>query len=297
VLRKLVFAAILLGFPALAKAQTLEIETARAQAMGGAFRALGFDNSAIDLNPAGLGQFKKVEFTPGYQRSVDAREYAMVVSLSDSLTNAAGTGTAFEYRRRRSQSDVIQDGFESYRYVLAVGFPVIPDQAWVGVSTKYFKVSHDDPAIKDRTGFTSDLGILYRPMKYVALAGTFDNLVNGNQAEAPRSITGGIALLPTEWFVASGDVFSDLASQKQEKTGWALGAQLSPAPQFALRAGLYQEALPTRKTPTDDLRSRQYWTGGVGLISENGTIDYAFRIEDGGTKVISHFVTISFLKF
>ena len=286
-LRRLLFAAAVVCLPLAATAQTLEFETARAQAMGGAFRALCFDNSAIDLNPAGLGQFKKVEFAPSYYRTVDGREYAMSVSVSDSLTNAAGTGTAFEYRKRRSQSDVILDGGESYRYTLGIGFPVIPDQAWVGFSTKYYKVNHDDPALKDRSGFTSDLGILYRPMKYFAIAGTFDNLVNGNQAEAPRSITGGIAVLPTEWFVASADVFSDLASTKDEKTGWALGTQVSPAQQVALRAGLYKEALT----------QKQFWTGGVGLISETGTIDYAFRLEDGNSKVVSHFVTISFLKF
>lgn len=282
----------------MAHSQTLELESARAMAMGGAFRALGFDNSAIDLNPAALAQFKKVEFEPGYYRTADGREYAMSVTLSDSLTNAAGTGTAFEYRRRRPDKLGV-DGFESYRYILATSFPVVPDTAYLGVSTKYFKVNHDDPALKDRSGFTSDLGLLVRPVHYIALAATFDNLLNGNQAEAPRSVTGGIAFLPTEWFCASADVFSDLASEKKERTGWASGVQLSPSKNFAFRAGLYKPAIGKKELVGLVVRERdqQFWTGGVGLLAETGTIDYAFRIEDGGTKIISHYLTISFFKF
>ncbi|HVO31145.1 MAG TPA: hypothetical protein VMV18_10425 [bacterium] len=276
----------LVALPLGARAQTLDIESARAQAMGGAFRALGFDNSAIEMNPAGLGQFKKVEIEPGYYRTQDAREYAMDISISDSITNAAGTGFAFEYRKVKPDP-LGNGGFQSTRYVLATGIPVIPDSAWIGLNWKYYKVDYTDATLKDAKGYTSGFGVLYRPIQIVALGFSFDNLINGNQKEAPRSLTGGAAVLPAEWFAASFDVFSDLASTNQEKTGWAGGVQLSPTHAVALRGGLYKEALT----------GKQVWTGGIGFIADNATIDYAMRIPDGGTKIVSHFVTVSILVF
>ena len=285
-LRPLLFLALALA-PAAAHAQTTEMESARAQAMGGAFRALCFDNSAVDLNPAGLAQFKKVEIEPGYFRSSDGREYAMGFSLADSLTNVTGTGMAYEYRKVKPDATGA-GGLESQRYALAVGFPVVPDQAWLGMSTKYFKFDYVDPTVRDKKGWTADIGLLYRPMNWLATGATFDNLINGNQAEAPRGLTGGVAVLPAEWVAASADVFTDLASTNQDKTGWALGAQLSPTRQVALRGGLYREAVS----------GKQFWTGGIGLISENGTIDYSARMPDGGSsKALSHFVTVSLLVF
>jgi len=43
--------------------QTMNLGTARSTAMGSAFTALGGDFSAISINPAGLGVYKKSEFT------------------------------------------------------------------------------------------------------------------------------------------------------------------------------------------------------------------------------------------
>jgi hypothetical protein len=280
-----------LALPARASAQTFEMETAKAQGMGGAFRALAFDNSAVDMNPAGLAQVKKVEFTPGYWRATKGSEYAMQVSLTDSLTNASGTGFSYEYRKLRPGPNG-ESGVESQRYTLAASYPVVPQIAYIGMSTKYFKVDYTDPAKHNKSGYTTDIGMLYRPFQYVAFGAVFVNFINGNQAEAPRSVTGGVAITPAEWFTATGDVFSDLATTNQEKTGWALGAQLAPVQYIAFRGGLYKEALT----------GNQFWTAGLGLNAETGTFDIAARIPDGsskqgGSKVISYFATISFLVF
>lgn len=279
-------AAAVLLVSAPARAQTTQFESARAQAMGGAFRALCYDNSAIDLNPAGLAQFRKVEIEPGYFRTVDGREYAASFSLADSLTNVSGTGFSFDYRKAKPDENGL-GGFDSQRYTLGVGFPVLPDMAWVGFNTRYYKVNYTDPTLKDRNGFTSSVGVLYRPVKLLALGIDFDNMINGNQAEAPRTLTGGVAILPASWFAASADIWSDTASTPDDKTGWAIGAQVNPHHSVALRGGLYREAL------TGD----QVWTAGIGLVGQSGSLDYAIRIPDGSTKIASHFITASLLVF
>jgi hypothetical protein len=112
------FVAALFLAGATAHAQTTEIQSAHAAAMGGAFRALAFDNSAVDLNPAGMAQLRKFDFEGGYYRSVeDPATYALQVSLADSLTNQGATGFAFEYRKVRTTVAGETINAETQRYV------------------------------------------------------------------------------------------------------------------------------------------------------------------------------------
>ncbi len=62
---------------ALRYSQTFPGSSARALSMGGAFGALGGDISSVSINPAGLGVFRKSEFsiTPGFIYSIDKSEY------------------------------------------------------------------------------------------------------------------------------------------------------------------------------------------------------------------------------
>ena len=61
--------------------------TARVQGMGGAFTALGGDQSSVIVNPAGLGFFNKSEFsiTPIFQNSNTTSNY---ISNSDKLSSS-----------------------------------------------------------------------------------------------------------------------------------------------------------------------------------------------------------------
>lgn len=285
VLLILLLASHVLPHPAFAQTgPTDEIESARALGMGGAFRAMAYDDSAVDLNPAALAQMRKFDLELGYDRAPATRGYGMHFAMGDSLTNSTASGFAFDYRR----GPIGADGkplYEEQRYIIAASSPIIPQALWIGVSSKYVKV--DYAGLKARTAYTGDLDLLARPAQWIAIAGGFENLVNGNQKEAPRGMSGGVAIVPTSWAAIEGDVFTDFASTAKDKTGYAFGGQVLPWHWIALRGGWYEEALSQKKT----------LTLGLGLNAERGTIDYAVRFPEGDRRVAEHYVTISFLAF
>jgi hypothetical protein len=144
---------------------------------------------------------------------------------------------------------------------------------------------------KSKKVFTSDFGLHARPFQMLAIAGGFDNLINGGEKEAPRTMVGGIAVLPMRWLALSGDVFQDLASDPDEDhLGWAAGAQWTPIQQIAFRGGVYEPAV------AEEFRER-IWTAGIGLLSETGSIDYAMRLTDGDSETLSHHITVAVLVF
>lgn len=289
-MRLTLFCSLLLAAGA-ARAQTTEIQTARSAAMGGAFRAMAYDNSAVDMNPAGMVQLKKADFEGGYYRSVeDPATYAIMVSMADSLTNDGATGFAFEFRKVRVKvpgGDTITA--ETQRYVTSGAYPIVPQYLAVGIGAKY--VQSKLTGAKGKKVFTSDFGLHSRPAQMLSLYGGFDNLINGGEPEAPRTLTAGAALLPFRWLALSGDVFQDLATDPEEDhLGWAAGGQWMPFSQIAFRGGVYEEAV------AEEFRER-IWTAGFGLLSQTGSIDYAMRLTDGDSKTLSHHVTVSVLVF
>lgn len=288
---RLAFVITILLAASTARAQTTEIQTARAAALGGAFRAMGFDNSAIDLNPAAMTQIKKADFEGGYFRSVeDPATYAIMVSMSDSLTNNGATGMAFEYRKVKIKvpgGDTIN--VETQRYVTGVAYPIVPQYLAAGFNMKY--VQSKVTGAKGKKVFTSDFGLHSRPVQMLAISAGFDNLINGGEPEAPRTITAGAALLPYRWLSLTGDVFQDLATDPDEDhLGWAAGGQWTPFPQIAFRGGVYEQAV------AEEFRER-IWTAGFGLLSETGSIDYAMRLTDGDSETLSHHLTVTVLVF
>ena len=281
---------LLLAGASIAHAQTTEISSPNALGMGGAFRALAYDNSAIDLNPAGTAQVKRFSFQGAYYRTALDREYAMQVSVVDSLTNTAATGFAIEYRKVRPGRLPGEEGFESQKYMTSVGVPLVPQKVAFGFNTKYIRVNHSNalPARRDESIITGDFGVLYRPFQMLAVGATFDNLIDGGHRAAPRGFTGGAAFLPAPWVTVSADVFVDMASTEKDETGWAVGAQLMPHRNFSLRAGAYEDALTKTRI----------WTAGLGLNAETGTIDYACRFEEEKTnKILTHYISFSFFVF
>ena len=287
-MRRLLAVALLLFFARPAAAQTApntELESAKALRMGGAFRAASFlDASSVDLNPAAMSVVKKFDFEAGWIRDPDTRDYGLELMMADSLTNATSTGFDFEYRSGPRDANG-KAAFQSQRYLVTAGSPIVPDQMWIGVSTKYVDVSYDGgPTTKVVTG---DLSLEYKPVQYVVLAATMDNLVNGNQPEAPRSVTGGLAVLPAKWLLAEGDFVADLASTNTTKTTWMAGLQWTPAQSFALRGGWNQS----------QLTKERYWTLGAGFQGQTMALDYAMRVPEGSKHAVTHYLTLSILHF
>lgn len=294
--RVLITLAMLLLAPAAAHAQTTELQSARALGMGGAFRGMVWDNSAVDLNPAGMPQLSRFSFEGGYYRTPDDGEYALNVSLVDSLTNRVATGFAVEYKKREAGRNG-DPGLDQTRWIAAVGLPIVPQKIFLGVNSKIALVKYPRavPAKGDKRIITGDVGVLWRPFQIAAIGATFDNLVNGGHEEAPRSVTLGASALPAQWLALSGDVFVDLASQDRDQTGWALGIQVTPHRNIALRGGAYEHPLTHRRT----------WTAGIGLQGEGGALDYSVRLptkdehdaDPAFDEILTHYVTVSLLVF
>ena len=289
-MRRLSAVALLLPFffarPAAAQtAPNTELESAKALGMGGAFRAASFlDASAVDLNPAAMSVIKKFDFEAGWIRDPDSKDYALELMMADSLTNATSTGFDFEYRSGPRDANG-KAAFQSQRYLVTAGAPIMQDSMWLGFGTKYVDVAYDGgPTHKVVTG---DISLEYKPVQYVVLAATMDNLVNGNDPEAPRSVTGGLAILPAKWLLAEGDFVADLASANSTKTTWMTGLQWTPSQSFSLRGGWNQNQL-TRE---------RYWALGAGFQGQTMALDYAMRVPEGSKHAVTHYLTLSILHF
>lgn len=281
--------------PAIASAQTTEMQSAKALGMGGAFRGFAWDNSAIDLNPAGLSQLSRFAFEGGYLRGEETEDYALNASFVDALTNRVATGFAVEYQKRRP---VLTDpGIDQQKWIGAVGIPIVPESIYLGFSSKMIIVKYPGAAVapEDKTIVTGDFGLLWRPIQIASVGATFDNLVNGGHHEAPRSVTLGGGILATRWLAVSADVFVDFESDDKDQTGWAVGVQVTPHRNLSVRAGMFEHPLTHDRT----------WTAGLGLQGESGAIDYSVRIatEDPDSndpnfdEILTHYLTVSVMSF
>lgn len=289
----------------------MDLISAKALGMAGAFRAQGYDDSAIDQNPAGLAQLPKFDLEAGYYKDVDAsaqNEYGIEVMLGDSLTGArAGgasraTGLAFEYRKA--------DHLDSQRYIAAAATPLSPGKAWLGLNSKYLNIAYPGcPALGgpltpagcplDSTGFngfTVGLSTLFRTSQSTALAIGMDNLFNGGSLEAPRNAAAGLAWIPARWISLEADGVVDL-QQNNQPTGWSVGAQVLPWHWLALRGGYYLDTPAPRISGQTYLGGAKAWTAGLGLLYTTFTLDYAMRIPDGERRAIQHYFTIALLHF
>jgi hypothetical protein len=263
---------------------------ARAEGMAGAFRALAFDNSALDLNPAGMAQVPRLSLDIGYRLDIGPDASRFQISLVDALSSkvAGGVGYSFE------TADTPDSGTKAkgQRVVSGFGFPLGTDKLFFGFNLRYVRLDYpEDSAISDLKAFTADAGVLARPVKFVAIGAAVNNIVDADRPELPLNAGGGIALLipgkaGAPLAMIGADFLADFGSEGETRTGWATGAQLSITQSLWLRAGYN----------TEPVSGRRWAAGGLSYVGTQWGLDYSFRVPTQGGDS-RHSINVNILVF
>ena len=236
-------AAVLLPATAGAQANAQDLSTARALAMGDAFRAVASSNEAIYFNLAGMALSPRyeVDLTYGHNGAFDLDQYN--VSIVDGLSTATSTGLA--YTR--------MVGDDRNGHAVHLGFAVaLADRAALGFGFKYLNFS--DP--EDTNAITGDLGLLLQPADLFTVGIAAYNLIDVHSVDAPRRAAIGAAFGSDRSFRLASDVVFDFSGDDPQASYHA-GAEYLLAGAFPLRAG-YKHLEAT---------GANYVSAGLGFVS------------------------------
>jgi len=246
---------------------------AKAIGMGGAFRALADDNSAIFFNPAGLTQTKRYTIGAGYTLLRDNSDNFNYLSSSvvDTKTGPMGAGIAYIYKQKNRDASSTQTQGDIQEVALALA-QEYAKSFHLGFTTYYLWG-------KPQKGWRLDASALFAPSQYIILGVMGKNLVE--LKGDTREVDFGLASRLGDYVNLDFDLLW-LPKAKTDNLGYNLGIELVARKEFFLRGGYSFD------------RTNQDWYGvGIGCHFPKGTIDYGFRREVGGSDLLGHWVEIT----
>ncbi|NMB75315.1 MAG: hypothetical protein GYA21_09310 [Myxococcales bacterium] len=272
---KILAVALLLLAPAAGSAQ--DFYGTRPLGMGGAFRAIATGNDAIELNPAGMSLFRHYSIeahylgTPKWRAEDGPYEHVIHASVVDNQTQQFATGLAYTRIERG-------DSKQGNRVDLAFSFP-LSDNLLLGLDVYYLNFE-SDPKDRYLDAVTVDVGMLLRTDFGLSLGVVGYALTNpADYQEHPLSMAAAVAYSPFRSLVIGFDWFinfqrpkdlTDLAGAKETAFGYHFGAEYLVLGQMTIRAGYWID----KARPGE---SEQYWSAGLGWVSETLAIDAGYR--------------------
>jgi opacity protein-like surface antigen len=242
-----------------------DVMSARAYAMGGAYRALGLGTEAVLGNPAAIALWRmyRMEVHGGWDaRGKDAFG---AVSVMDAKTSALAAGMDYHYLTLRNGA-----GRASAHYsTLAIALPITPG-VLVGASVHYLRMSSPRQA----NATTPDLGLLLRFSESLTLGFSAHNLIGTGNPELTRYYSAHAGFLAGLLTVAA-DVRADFQTQERAVLTYSGGLEY-----------ILGQAIPVRVGYTYDGFQRTSQLGvGLGFMTqEGGGIDLGYRHELGGER-------------
>ena len=235
-----------------------QLTDARGFAYGGAYRILGIGADATDGNPASLLAQKtyQIELTGGWDAN---RHNGMgAVAIRDSQTSDVGAGVSYHYL---SLKDALGNSHSAHVGTLALALP-FSDAVYLGFAGRFVHEA-DLPHIN---AATMDVGLEVQPAKglFVGLSG--HNLINTHHPELARYYVTGLGYTQGI-FAAELDVSGDPWREGGFKPRYQVGAEAVVASAMPVRLGF----------DSDTLTGAKYVSGGLGFLSEGGSIDVAYR--------------------
>ncbi len=236
---------------------------ARADAMGGAFAAIGGEMSSSHYNPAGFMQIEKQTVSllhyPLYEGAVyDFISYcipildfgAMAVSV---YRFSAGVIEGFDIDDKYTQD------FSPEEYKASVSYAFgLTENIYAGINADIFSAKVSGPF---STGFGADAGLLYIPYDFLCAGFVIHNFIrpNFNGGSIPQKYTLGLSAK----YGISGFLFrisSDISLGESESFRNSTGAEISWNEILSCRAG-YNDGRPAF---------------GAGINLAGAQVDYAF---------------------
>jgi hypothetical protein len=289
---------LLLGSQA---AAAQDLVGSRSLAMGGTLRAAPSADAAVLLNPAGMSLGKSYHVNGLYEyRASDAASLAHV-SVVDSFTARVAAGLFYSFAHATptvslpvcgGQVFSLAETFNTHEAGLALAYP-LAQMFHIGLTGKYVYQSVEQPegtpeAAKREgiSGFTMDVGGIFRPMPALHLAVTGQNLVGLSSVFYPRLLGLGVSYALGTRLLAEFDSVLNFSTDEKVKASYHVGGELFLAGAYALRAGYMY----------DSLRVANYVSGGLGLVSKKIALDFGLRqMVSGGAETTVAFSLRLFL--
>ncbi|QSQ19763.1 hypothetical protein JY651_31325 [Pyxidicoccus parkwayensis] len=240
-----------------------DVMSARAYAMGGAYRALGLGAEAVLGNPAAMALFPayRVEGTGAWD--ANQKEGLLGISVMDASMGRLAMGLDYHW------VSLGRGGARSSAHLssLAAGLP-LSQAVMLGAAVRYLRLSGESRYANSVTG---DFGLLLRPAPNFMAGVSAHNLINTDNVELTRYYSAHLGFL-TQQFSVAADVRADFDSGEKDTFTYAAGLEY-----------LVGQILPVRAGYTyDGFRKVSQLSTGLGFISEGGGgLDIAYRHDLG----------------
>lgn len=277
----LILAALL---PAAAAADDLEPRfNASVLGMGGAARAVPREISNVELNPGAMviGDRYAVEVSWGMRGDLDAAVGRMaVIDSHTSKTLVAGTSVDVGWRVADVQDPgwvVVGAGTDPARervrdFVFALAVPLQPERVGLGASVK--TVRRNLPGEDASRQWTTDAGLIFRPLEILSVGLTGNNLVPVDDPDHPTTVAAAASVFLHPQIMLASDFVLELAGEEPVSPAFHVGLAATAADVMPVRLGFYT-------TPDVDGR-RAYMTAGVGFAAGRAGVAYALRLQVDG---------------
>jgi opacity protein-like surface antigen len=242
-----------------------DIQSARAYAMGGAYRALGLGSEAVLGNPAAMALWKMYRMELHGSWDTSGKDAFGGVSIMDAKTSDLAAGLDYHILSLRSGEGRATGHFST----LAFALPITPG-VLIGSSIHYLRLNEP----RRSNASTVDVGILLRFSDSLMTGFSAHNLIDTHNVELTRYYSLHAGYLSGLLTVAA-DVRADFESQARRVLTYSAGAEY-----------ILGQALPVRLGYTYDGFQKASQLGlGLGLMTEGGGgIDLGYRHDLGGQK-------------
>lgn len=248
----------------------------RAQALGGAYRAIATANDTLFFNPAGMLKGKRASVDTDYNYLSIDREHHVTVSVVDSKTSSLGMGLYYS-----GGFSSLSSNPNTHTIGVSAAIPLINKMFSLGSSLYYLY----DPGLgadKYRHFFNMDVGFLANLPHGVSFAIVLDHLLAQKGLEKPLGLSIAAAfsmnkVIRTMPITLSVDwSMNDFKSKKDLKHSVCVGFEYLSIKTFPLRIGFSH----------DSHTSHNHLSLGSGIIWQHWAIDvlYQQNLHVGGIR-------------
>jgi len=297
---------LLLGAPAVAQSYTEDITKigagARPMGMGKAFAAVSDDINSLFLNPAGLGQADRFQFTSMYTSLFDGELNYVLFGASNPFDFGSlgfgfiSTGTG----QIPSPGPTSITYFDYYDRLFLLSYSLRGPVRFgggllrAGVNVKYFAKGFTDTVNKHGAGVNADLGIKLDYEDGLSFAANAQNLLGSGISWD----TGAVDSLPSILKIGAAKRLFDsrllLAADCDVPASGSLPAPMHAGVEYryskylTFRAGLDQ-SISASSSLVNNLAA------GIGLTLDSFRFDYSYRLYQESSMNAAHFVSFSVL--
>jgi DNA uptake protein ComE-like DNA-binding protein len=200
---------------------------ARPMGMGGAFVALADDANALDWNPAGLTQLKKLEVTSMHTKLFGIDQLLMDYVGVTGRVEPLGGWMGFAYKKMGTEL------YNETTYSLTYARQLTEDHSF-GINLKQMVTQIWDTP--DYEGVGVDLGLQMKVNDYINVGGMIKNLNNPKVNETlPMVYSVGVAAQASEDIRVALDVEKEMSDHSH--FSWHVGQEMNLTRNFIVRAG------------------------------------------------------------